>query len=143
MVRLQQYAVRQPSGRAKLGTSGDLPDAAPDIKQALSGIGLLDPRFGWGELPDDGVVLVTGPPQYLELVKRFSEQREKKEDRRKVMTFPLRYASVADRTIHYRDQTVVIPGVATMLNELMNGKRAAPASASGIDSTPGGRIPTA
>ncbi|MFJ1497084.1 type III secretion system outer membrane ring subunit SctC [Erwinia amylovora] len=114
------------------------PDAAPDIKQALSGIGLLDPRFGWGELPDDGVVLVTGPPQYLELVKRFSEQREKKEDRRKVMTFPLRYASVADRTIHYRDQTVVIPGVATMLNELMNGKRAAPASASGIDSTPGG-----
>ncbi|AUX71541.1 type III secretion system outer membrane ring subunit SctC [Erwinia pyrifoliae] len=114
------------------------PDAAPDIKQALSGIGLLDPRFGWGELPDDGVVLVTGPPQYLELVKRFSEQREKKEDRRKVMTFPLRYASVADRTIHYRDQTVVIPGVATMLNELMNGKRAAPASASGSDSAPGG-----
>ncbi|CCP01844.1 Type III secretion system outer membrane pore HrcC [Erwinia amylovora Ea644] len=114
------------------------PDAAPDIKQALNGIGLLDPRFGWGELPDDGVVLVTGPPQYLELVKRFSEQREKKEDRRKVMTFPLRYASVADRTIHYRDQTVVIPGVATMLNELMNGKRSAPASASGIESTPGG-----
>lgn len=24
------------------------PDAAPDIKQALSGIGLLDARFGWG-----------------------------------------------------------------------------------------------
>ncbi len=54
------------------------PDAAPDIKQALSGIGLLDPRFGWGELPDDGVVLVTGPPRYLSLVKRFSEQRQKK-----------------------------------------------------------------
>lgn len=113
------------------------PDAAPDIKQALSGIGLLDPRFGWGELPDDGVVLVTGPPQYLALIKRFSEQREKKEDRRKVMTFPLRYASVADRTIHYRDQTMVIPGVATMLNELMSGKRPAPASASGSDSAPG------
>ncbi|AMG56661.1 type III secretion system outer membrane ring subunit SctC [Pantoea vagans] len=113
------------------------PDAAPDIKQALNGIGLLDPRFGWGELPDDGVVLVTGPPQYLELVKRFSEQREKKEDRRKVMIFPLKYASVADRTIHYRDQTLVIPGVATMLNELMNGKRAAPNSASGIEGTLG------
>ncbi|KGD80085.1 secretin (plasmid) [Pantoea stewartii subsp. indologenes] len=114
------------------------PDAAPDIKQALSGIGLLDPRFGWGELPDDGVVLVTGPPQYLSLVKRFSEQRQKKEDRRKVMTFPLKYASVADRTIHYRDQTLVIPGVATMLNELMNGKRAAPVSASGAEGTIGG-----
>lgn len=109
------------------------PDAAPDIKQALSGIGLLDPRFGWGELPDDGVVLVTGPPQYLALIKRFSEQREKKDDRRKVMTFPLKYASVADRTIHYRDQTLVIPGVATMLSELMSGKRPAPTSTSGVE----------
>lgn len=113
------------------------PDAAPDIKQALTGIGLLDPRFGWGELPDDGVVLVTGPPQYLELIKRFSEQREKKEDRRKVMTFPLKYASVADRTIHYRDQTLVIPGVATMLNELMGGKHAAPTSANGSEAIMG------
>ncbi|HDU5650191.1 TPA: type III secretion system outer membrane ring subunit SctC [Klebsiella aerogenes] len=114
------------------------PDAAPDIKQALSGIGLLDPRFGWGELPDDGVVLVTGPPEYVALIKRFSQQREKKDDRRKVMTFPLRYASVADRTIHYRDQTLIIPGVATMLNELMNGKRPAPTSASGSTDTVGG-----
>lgn len=110
-------------------------DAAPDIKQALSGIGLLDPRFGWGELPDDGVVLVTGPPQYIELVRRFSQQREKKDDRRKIMTFPLNYASVADRTIHYREQTLVIPGVATMLNELMNGKRPAPAGSNSSDSS--------
>lgn len=113
------------------------PDAAPDLKQALTGIGLLDPRFGWGEMPEDGVVLVTGPPSYLELVKQFSEQREKKEDRRKVMTFPLRYASVADRTIHYRDQTLVIPGVATMLNELMSGKRPPPASAAGSENSAG------
>lgn len=113
------------------------PDAAPDIKQALSGIGLLDTRFGWGELPDDGVVLVTGPPEYVELVKRFSQQKEKKEDRRKVMTFPLRFASVADRTIRYRDQTLVIPGVATMLTELMSGKRAAPASAAGSNGSVG------
>lgn len=119
------------------------PDAAPDIKQALSGIGLLDPRFGWGELPDDGVVLVTGPPEYVALIKRFSQQREEKDDRRKVMIFPLRYASVADRTIHYRDQTLVIPGVATMLNELLNGKRPAPLSANGGTDTVGGPDMTA
>ena len=28
-----------------------------DLKQALTDIGLLDSRFGWGELPEDGVVL--------------------------------------------------------------------------------------
>ncbi|KHS91486.1 secretin [Pectobacterium brasiliense] len=106
-------------------------DAAPDIKQALSGIGLLDARFGWGELPEEGVVLVTGPQAYIDLIRNFSQQREKQDERRKVMIFPLRYASVSDRTLQYRDQKVTIPGVATILNELMDGQRAAPAGASG------------
>ncbi|PWC12796.1 EscC/YscC/HrcC family type III secretion system outer membrane ring protein [Brenneria roseae subsp. americana] len=106
-------------------------EAAPDLKQALSGIGLLDPRFGWGELPEEGVVLVTGPQAYIDLIRNFSQQREKKEERRKVMIFPLRYASVSDRTLQYRDQRVVIPGVATILNELMDGQRSAPVGASG------------
>ncbi|MDX5626677.1 MULTISPECIES: type III secretion system outer membrane ring subunit SctC [unclassified Brenneria] len=109
-------------------------DAAPDLKQALSGIGLLDPRFGWGELPEEGVVLVTGPQAYIDLIREFSQQREKQDERRKVMIFPLRYASVSDRTLQYRDQRIVIPGVATILNELMDGQRAAPAGAAG--STP-------
>lgn len=107
------------------------PDAAPDIKQALSGIGLLDSRFGWGELPEEGVVLVTGPQAYIDLIRNFSQQREKQDERRKVMIFPLRYASVSDRSLQYRDQKVTIPGVATILNELMDGQRAAPAGASG------------
>ncbi|MEH2921568.1 type III secretion system outer membrane ring subunit SctC [Samsonia erythrinae] len=105
------------------------PDAAPDLKQALSGVGLLDARFGWGELPEEGVVLVTGPQAYIDLIRNFSQQREKQEDRRKVMIFPLRYASVSDRTLQYRDQKITLPGVATILNELMDGQRAAPAGA--------------
>ncbi|WP_304412291.1 secretin N-terminal domain-containing protein, partial [Dickeya sp. DW 0440] len=112
-------------------------DAAPDMKQALTGIGLLDARFGWGELPEEGVVLVTGPAEYVNLIRHFSQQRETKDDRRKVMIFPLRYASVSDRTIQYRDQKLVIPGVATILNELMDGNHGNPAGAaatSGIGS---------
>ncbi|WP_050568373.1 type III secretion system outer membrane ring subunit SctC [Dickeya chrysanthemi] len=109
-------------------------DAAPDMKQALTGIGLLDSRFGWGELPEEGVVLVTGPTEYINLIRNFSQQRETKEDRRKVMIFPLRYASVSDRTIQYRDQRLVIPGVATILNELMDGNRNTPAGAAGAGS---------
>ncbi|GAB7258381.1 hypothetical protein DaDZ19_00460 [Dickeya ananatis] len=76
-------------------------------------------------------MLVTGPAEYVSLIRNFSQQRETKDDRRKVMMFPLRYASVSDRTIQYRDQRLVIPGVATMLNELMDGNRSAPAGASG------------
>jgi type III secretion protein C len=107
---------QQTSRRLKISA-----DAAPDLKQALEGVGLLEPRFGWGELPDEGVVLVSGPPKYVELIADFSkksEPEEPKEDKQ-MMAFPLKYADVADRTIKFRDQTLVVPGVATMLNELL------------------------
>ncbi|WP_173636140.1 type III secretion system outer membrane ring subunit SctC [Erwiniaceae bacterium PD-1] len=97
-------------------------DAAPDLKQALEGVGLLEPKFGWGELPDDGVVLVTGPPEYVSLVNDFSEQDKDKKENKEMMVFPLRYASVADRQIKYRDKTLLVPGVATILNELLGKK---------------------
>lgn len=113
------------------------PDAAPDIKQALKGVGLLDPRFGWGELPDEGVVLVTGPPEYVAMIADLTKKSEKpKHDNKEMMSFPLKYASVADRTIKYRDQTLLVPGVATILNELL-GQSSSP-SASGMSSSQGG-----
>ncbi|MFP1944051.1 type III secretion system outer membrane ring subunit SctC [Lonsdalea quercina] len=110
------------------------PEAVPDLKQALTGIGLLDPHFGWGELPEEGVVLVTGPQEYVNLVSTFARKRESREERHKVMNFPLRFAAVSDRTIHYRDQTLVIPGVATILSELMDGNRTPPVGATAADS---------
>lgn len=115
------------------------PDAAPDIKQALKGIGLLEPRFGWGELPDEGVVLVTGPPEYVNLIADFAKKSDTpKEDKepKEMMAFPLKYASVADRNIRYRDQTLLVPGVATMLNELLG--QSGGDSAKGMSSGQGG-----
>lgn len=113
------------------------PDAAPDIKQALKGVGLLDPRFGWGELPDEGVVLVTGPPEYVAMIADFTKKSEKpKDDNKEMMSFPLKYASVGDRTIKYRDQTLMVPGVATILNELLG--QSSSSSASGMNSSQGG-----
>ncbi len=115
------------------------PDAAPDIKQALKGVGLLEPRFGWGELPDEGVVLVTGPPEYVNLIADFAKKSDTpKEDKspKEMMAFPLKYASVADRNIRYRDQTLLVPGVATMLNELLG--QSSSDSAKGMSSGQGG-----
>ncbi|MFU9136279.1 type III secretion system outer membrane ring subunit SctC [Erwinia tasmaniensis] len=105
------------------------PDAAPDLKQALEGVGLLESRFGWGELPDEGVVLVTGPPKYVEMIAEFSKKSEPEtSEDKQMMAFPLKYADVADRTIKFRDQTLVVPGVATMLNELLGQNRGGTAS---------------
>lgn len=94
-------------------------DAVPDMKQALTDIGLLDPRFGWGELPDEGVVLVSGPERYVRLVTQFAEQRKTPEEKQEVINFPLRYATAADRKINYRGETIVIPGVASILRGLL------------------------
>lgn len=105
-------------------------DAAPDLKQALEGIGLLEPKFGWGELPDDGVVLVTGPPEYVSLVNDFSVQDKDNKENKEMMVFPLHYASVADRQIKYRDKTLLVPGVASIINELLGKKN--PRTASGV-----------
>ncbi|YCH31139.1 type III secretion system outer membrane ring subunit SctC [Erwinia sp. D4-22] len=115
------------------------PDAAPDIKQALKGVGLLEPRFGWGELPDEGVVLVTGPPEYVNLIADFAKKSDTpKEDKepKEMMAFPLKYASVADRNISYRDQTLLVPGVATIINELLG--QSGGDSAKGMSSGQGG-----
>ncbi|MBT2298551.1 type III secretion system outer membrane ring subunit SctC [Pseudomonas fluorescens] len=95
-------------------------DAAPDLKQALTDIGLLDKRFGWGELPDEGVVLISGPSRYVEFVRGFSQQKVKPEEKQQVMMFPLRYAAVADRQIRYRDQSMTLAGVATLLEGLLD-----------------------
>jgi len=114
------------------------PEAAPDLKEALRGVGLLEPRFGWGELPDEGVVLVTGPPEYVRQIADFARKSETKaeKDNKDMMAFPLRYAAVADRTIRYRDQELLVPGVATILNELLG--QAKNDSASGMSSSQGG-----
>lgn len=97
-------------------------DAAPDLKKALSDVGLLEDKFGFGELPDDGVVIVTGPPEYVQLVSDFSARDKDKKENREMMVFPLKYAAVADRNINYRNKTILVPGVASILNELLGQK---------------------
>lgn len=97
-------------------------DAVADLKDALTQVGLLDDRFGWGELPDEGVVIVSGPQEYVDLVTRLSEKKKKGDDKLEVMVFPLKYALADDRTISYRDQSILVPGVATILSNLLDGK---------------------
>lgn len=97
------------------------PDAVDDLEAALSSIGLLDPRFGWGLLADEGVVLVRGPSKYVQLIRDYSEQVEEPEESEKqdVIVFALKYANAADRVISYRDQQLQVAGVARILQELL------------------------
>lgn len=97
------------------------PDTIEDLKEALTDVGLLDSRFGWGLLPDQGVVLVSGPAKYVKLIRDYSAEVETADQKQEVIVLPLQYANAADRTIQYRDQQVTISGVATILQELLEG----------------------
>lgn len=100
----------------------ELPDGSiADLRQALTQMGVLDPRFGWGELPEQGLALVSGPPSYVALVKRTVAALPKGESGQEVAVFKLRHASVNDRSVSYRDTQITTPGVASILRGLMSG----------------------
>ncbi|WP_353631854.1 type III secretion system outer membrane ring subunit SctC [Pseudomonas canadensis] len=95
-----------------------------DLKQALTDIGLLDSRFGWGELPEDGVVLVSGPKRYIEQIKQFSSQRRSPDEKQSVLSYPLKFANATDRQVDYRGEKLNIPGVASILRGLLEPRSA-------------------
>lgn len=91
-----------------------------DLKQALQNIGLLDSRFGWGEIPGGNAIIVTGPPKYISIISSFIKKPvEAEEVKLQSMSFPLKYAYTSDREIKYRDSAILVPGVTTLLKELL------------------------
>lgn len=98
-------------------------DAVQDAKAALVGLGLFDSRFGWGELPDEGLVIVSGPRAYVNLARDILLPSEKKISARgkQIMMFRLKYATATDRVITVRGQSQTIPGVKSILSSLFFG----------------------
>lgn len=91
------------------------------LQQALQQLGVLDRRFGWGELPDQDLALVSGPPDYVDLVDKTVQALPAGSGRQEVVVFRLKYASVNDRIINYRNQKMTTPGLTTVLRSLISG----------------------
>ena len=99
---------------------------AASARQTLVGTGIFEGKFGWGELDEaQPVVIVSGPVAYIELVRsavgRSSTERVATEPQ--LMVFPLKHASAADFETTVRDRTLVRPGVATTLRNLLSPSR--------------------
>lgn len=95
------------------------PDAIAEAKPAVKGLGLLEEKFGWGEIPTTGIVLVSGPQKYIDLVRQAIRANvQGKQGEQTLMVFPLRHAWVDDRRIKLRDREIIVPGVASIVRKL-------------------------
>lgn len=99
---------------------------AASARQTLVGTGIFESKFGWGELDETHpVAIVTGPAAYIELVRsavgRAAMERIATEPQ--LMVFPLKHASAADFETTVRDRTLIRPGVATTLRNLLSPSR--------------------
>jgi type III secretion protein C len=91
-----------------------------NFRKALTDLGIVETKFGWGEVPDRGVAMVSGPPAYVDLVAWAVATMPLPQPEQQIRVFRLRHAQVSDRTISYRDQQITTPGVATILRNLTN-----------------------
>ncbi len=99
-----------------------------DLRDTLESTGIWEERFGWRAITGKGSVYLAGPPRYVQLVTQVAEVLEKHERRQVaknddfyIEIIPLKYASATDRSISYRDQEIVVPGVASILENILSG----------------------
>jgi type III secretion protein C len=106
------------------------PSDVPRIERALNEMHLYDRRFTLKASSTEGQVLVSGPPQYVELVtdvvNRIAGSPSRKPREFDTRVFRLRYARAADTVVNIAGAETVVPGIARILNETVGGARNAP-----------------
>ncbi|MBG3081269.1 type III secretion system outer membrane ring subunit SctC [Proteus mirabilis] len=108
-----------------------------ELKDYLQDVGLYDPRYPLRAGQDQRTFYISGPPVYIKLVKAAAEfldndaQEKINENTNNqvpvgssrygdefVQIFPLKNTFVQDRTYTLRDETVVLPGITSVLQQL-------------------------
>ena len=115
---------------------------AEEFRNTLMEIGIWDSRFYWRARPQEGIIYLSGPPRYMELVTETARLLDAKsgvrqKSRQTVKVFPLRYAWADDRVFNFRNQNVTIPGIATVLKQIVQGGGIAAPSTPAQRSMPG------
>ena len=97
------------------------PDLLANFKNVLANDGIIDDRFSWTEVPSEGMVVVSGPRDYISILEKKMKKLHISPIDQQFALFHLKYASAVDTTIQLSNQQLVIPGVATILKTLLQG----------------------
>lgn len=98
-----------------------MPAGVGPVRALLLELGVLDPRFGWTEIPSQSTVMVSGPAGYVDRLEEALRQLPSANVTQQVNVYRLRYASADDRVINFREQRLAQPGLARVLRQLMLG----------------------
>jgi type III secretion protein C len=99
------------------------------FRQNLIDLDILDPKFALRMVEKERIIYVAGPQRYVELVVQLAEELDAKAMSQRgrddiVRVFKLKYAWADDKTIIFRDREMSIPGVATLIQDLITGNTA-------------------
>ena len=93
--------------------------------EALRSSGVLSPELSAELAPGGQMIIVYGPPNYLNEVRDAVAAFEETRTANVVMrVFPLKYAWADDITLTSMDNTVTVPGVASILRAMITGQSA-------------------
>lgn len=95
------------------------------VRRILDDMGIFDSRFGWSDIPERASVMVSGPRSYVNRVADTLAALPEEDVEQRVMVYRLKHASVDDRRMQFRDQSITVPGVASVLRALLADKQAA------------------
>lgn len=109
------------------------PESMSSIKNILSKEGLLSENFAWTELPAENRVVISGPSVYLDIVTKRLKKLNVSPINQQFAIFRLKYASAVDTTINLNNSQIVVPGVATILKNILDGKSGGGSLAAGND----------
>ncbi|EJE7990688.1 type III secretion system outer membrane ring subunit SctC [Escherichia coli] len=94
----------------------------------LKEAGLYDSRYPLRGDELSGIVYISGPPVFVDIVTKAASLIDKQNNdiemgRLKIGVFRLHNTFVNDRTYQLRDQNIVIPGIATVIDKLLTGEQ--------------------
>lgn len=97
------------------------------LKQTMQDLKLWDPRFEWRTIQHTNMIMVSGPPRYIELINQTVALLQDSSDSGFVdplviRIFKLNHASAIDREFEVRGEEVIIPGIATLLGNMISGE---------------------
>lgn len=113
------HVARTASRQARVLSNKGL--SAQTLRRVMAEMGLLESKFGWSEIEENGFIMVSGPKSYVERIEAAINALPEQRPEQQIQVYRLRYAAVDDRVISYRDKQISTPGVATVLRNLIAG----------------------